>query len=93
LRAGLNQRQLAHRANTAQSVVARIETGHTSPSFETLARLLGAAGFAVEARLADPPPDTGDALDDTPRILALTPESRLHELRNVDRFLQAVQRV
>ena len=50
-RAGLTQRQLAQRARTAQSVVARIESGATSPSWETLSRLLEAAGFALDATL------------------------------------------
>ena len=44
-RAGLTQRQLAERAHTAQSVVARIETGAT----DTLGRLLEVADFALHA--------------------------------------------
>jgi predicted transcriptional regulator len=44
-RAGLSQRALAKRASTSQSVVARIEAGDTDPSYETLRRLLKAAGF------------------------------------------------
>ncbi|MDX1567599.1 MAG: helix-turn-helix domain-containing protein [Longimicrobiales bacterium] len=44
-RAGLSQRDLAHRAGTSQSVVARIELGQTSPTVSTLNRLLEAAGF------------------------------------------------
>ena len=50
-RAGLTQRQLARKARTAQSVVARIELGETSPSWSTLARLLKAAGFSLSAGL------------------------------------------
>ncbi len=52
LRAGLTQRELARRAETAQSVVARIERGQTSPTWETLTRLLAAAGFDLDATLA-----------------------------------------
>jgi transcriptional regulator with XRE-family HTH domain len=48
-RAGLSQRELARRAHTAQSVVARIELGETSPSVDTLTRILRATGF--EARI------------------------------------------
>jgi transcriptional regulator with XRE-family HTH domain len=44
-RAGLSQRELAKRARTAQSVVARIELGETSPSVDTLTRILRATGF------------------------------------------------
>jgi transcriptional regulator with XRE-family HTH domain len=92
LRAGLNQRQLATMANTTQSVVARIETGQTSPGWDTIARLVEAAGFVLDAALAEAP-DFGNALADSPRIMSLTPAARLHELRNVDRFFQAIRRV
>ena len=91
-RAGLTQRQLARKARTAQSVVARIELGETSPSLSTLARLLKAAGFALFGDLrrisADP-----QLLDDVPRILALSPEQRLREVAQVSRFLTAARRV
>lgn len=56
-RAGLSQRELAERAHTAQSVVARIEGGQSSPSVETLSRLLAAAGFTYRAELAPRPLD------------------------------------
>jgi len=51
-RAGLSQRELAERAKTSQSVVARIELGAASPSWDTLARLLAAAGFELDVRLS-----------------------------------------
>lgn len=91
-RAGLTQRELARKARTAQSVVARIELGGTSPSWSTLARLLKAAGFSLAADLRrigiDP-----QLLDDVPRILALSPEQRLREVAQVSRFLSAARRV
>ena len=91
-RAGLTQRQLARKARTAQSVVARIELGATSPSWSTLARLLKAAGFSLSVDLRriniDP-----QLLDDVPRILALSPEQRLREVAQVSRFLSAARRV
>lgn len=49
--AGMSQRALARKARTAQSVVARIELGETSPSLETLGRLLRAAGFHLRPQL------------------------------------------
>lgn len=49
--AGLSQRDLARRAGTAQSVVARIELGETSPTVRTLNRLLEAAGASPEMSL------------------------------------------
>src|SRR5690348_13970835 len=47
--AGLTQRALARRARTSQSVIARIESGATSPSWQTLERLLNRAGFELRA--------------------------------------------
>jgi transcriptional regulator with XRE-family HTH domain len=92
-RAGLSQRALAVRAHSVQSVVARIEQGRVSPSWQTLGRLLGAAGFSLEARLAVPPLLDAHALDDVPRILRLTPEQRLAELRNLNRLVAEARRV
>jgi hypothetical protein len=90
-KAGLSQRDLARRTGTAQSVVARIEQGATSPTWETLTRLLTAAGFELEARLGLRT-DPSHMLRDVPRILRLTPEDRLIELRNVSRFLGEAKR-
>ena len=92
VRAGLTQRDLARRARTSQSVVARIEQGRCDPSHRTLTRLLAAAGFELRAELTPiPVPDT-HMLDDVPRILSLTPEERLLEVRNVSRFQAAARR-
>jgi transcriptional regulator with XRE-family HTH domain len=90
--AGLTQRQLARKARTAQSVVARIELGETSPSWSTLARLLKAAGFSLTTGLRRMSVDP-QLLDDVPRILALSPEERLREVAQVSRFLSAARRV
>jgi len=90
--AGLSQRALALRARTAQSVVARIENGTTSPSWETLNRLLHGAGFALSASLVPTLRGRSHMLEDVPRILSLTPEERLLELRNADRFFRNAAR-
>ena len=92
LAAGLSQRELARRAETAQSVVARIESCQTSPTTETLTRLLTAAG--MDATVALTPSDAGRShmLDDVARILRLTPEQRLIEVRNLSRFASAARR-
>jgi transcriptional regulator with XRE-family HTH domain len=92
VRARLSQRQLAQKARTAQSVVARIELGETSPSWETLARLLKAAGFQLTTALKRIDIDK-TLLDDVPRILKLTPEERLREVAQVSRFISAARRV
>jgi transcriptional regulator with XRE-family HTH domain len=91
-RAGLSQRELAQRAHTAQSVVSRIESGATSPSWETLARLLDVAGFALDASLRPLAAEPSHMLADVSRILRLTPEQRLLELRNASRLLVAAPR-
>ena len=91
-RAGLSQRELARKARTAQSVVARIELGETSPSWATLARLLKASGFQLATALKRIDIDK-TLLDDVPRILRLTPEERLREVGQVSRFISAARRV
>lgn len=93
LRAGLSQRDLASRANTAQSVVARIEGGQTSPSWETLTRLIAAAGFDLSVELDLQPVPQSHMLRDVKRILALTPEARLREVANFSRFASQARRV
>jgi transcriptional regulator with XRE-family HTH domain len=85
-RAGLSQRELARRACTSQSVVARVEGGRTQPSSETLARLLAGAGFELRAELVPRAVRDTHMLGDVSRILALTPEDRLREVGNVSRF-------
>ena len=42
--AGLTQEQLAQRMDTTQSVIARLESGRTRPSTQTLQRLAAATG-------------------------------------------------
>lgn len=93
LDAGLSQRALAERAGTAQSVVARIETGVTDPSTGTLNRLLEAAGVELRCRIDVVPTPDSHMLDDVKRILALTPEERLDEVARVDQFLRQARRV
>ena len=44
LTAGLTQEQLAQRMDTTQSVIARLESGRTRPSTQTLERLADATG-------------------------------------------------
>jgi len=91
-RSGMSQRALARRARTAQSVVARIELGETSPSWATLNRLLKAAGFGLSAGLKRIGVDPA-VMDDVPRILRLTPEERLREAGHVSRFVSGARRV
>jgi len=89
--AGLTQRALALRARTAQSVIARIERGLTSPTWDTLVRLLAAADFEVAAQLEPRLVVGSHMLDDVPRILRLTPEQRLEEVKNLSQFIEGAR--
>ena len=91
--AGLTQRALARRARTSQSVIARIDSGTTSPSWKTLEHLLKHAGFELQASFTIRARGHSHMLDDVPRILRLTPEERLLELRNAARFFAAAKRL
>jgi len=46
--AGLTQEQLAQRMDTTQSVIARLESGRSRPSTQTLARLAAATGTRLK---------------------------------------------
>ena len=46
--AGLTQEQLAQRMDTTQSVIARLESGRTRPSTQTLERLAAATGTRLK---------------------------------------------
>jgi transcriptional regulator with XRE-family HTH domain len=89
---GMSQRRLAATARTAQSVVARIESGDTSPTLRTLDRLLAAAGFELRLELLPRLRMEPGLLDDVPRILRLSPENRLREVANLSRFLHSARR-
>lgn len=91
-RTRLSQRELAQRAGTSQSVVARIERGQTSPGAGTFERLLREAGFEVRVELRPRRPPANHMLADVARILRLTPEERLLEVRNASHFITAARR-
>lgn len=74
-------------------MVARIEGGQTSPGHGTLARLVEAAGFELRAELAMRAVVETHMLADVARILSLSPEARLLEMRNLSRFEAAARRV
>lgn len=56
-RADLTQRELAERAGTTQSAIARLESGRTSPSFDQVVRLIKLCGFRLDVAL-DPYDDS-----------------------------------
>jgi predicted nucleotidyltransferase/DNA-binding XRE family transcriptional regulator len=55
-RAGLSQAQLAGRAKTSQSAIARYEAGAATPTLATLERILAASGDAFVLNLSPRPP-------------------------------------
>src|SRR3954452_599108 len=85
-RAGLTQRKLADRAGTTQSAIARLESGRTAPSLETVERLLRLCGLQLIVELA--PYDDSDVLQAV-ALDGLTPEQRARRLgRTVTRLGQ-----
>jgi transcriptional regulator with XRE-family HTH domain len=84
-RVGLTQRELARRAEVAQSEIARIETGIVIPRLDTFDRLLAACGEELQSR-----PRLGLGVDRSPiqHLLALTPGQRARlaaaEANNLD---------
>ena len=93
LDAGLSQRELARRASTSQSVIARIEAGLASPRWETLVGLVRAAGFELRAELAPMPAVDTHMLSEVSRILSLSPEDRIREVAAASRFVVNAKRV
>ncbi len=51
---GLSQRELARRAGTSAAAVANYENGRQQPRFDTLVRLIDAAGFELRCRVELP---------------------------------------
>lgn len=90
--AGLSQRELAKRAGTSQSAVARIESGSVVPRFDTLARLIRGCGSRI-----DLVPVLGQGVDRTliHALLRLPPVERLRravaEAENVAALERAVR--
>ena len=89
LRAGLTQAQLARRAGTTQSAIARWESGKSSPALATLSRLVAACGLELRIGLDRPDPDGASLIE---RNLRLTPTQRLDQLVRTVSFIRAGQR-
>jgi transcriptional regulator with XRE-family HTH domain len=83
-RAGLTQAELAARAGTTQSAIARLESGRVSPALEQVERLLKLCGFMLVVELA--PYDDSDLVQ-AEANLRRAPQER------VDRHDQLLQSV
>ena len=79
-RAGLTQAELADRAGTTQSAIARLEAARTSPSFDLVLRLVRACGYRIDVSL-DPYDDSD--LAQAEALLARPVEQRLAHLTDV----------
>ena len=82
-RAGLTQRELAERAGTTQSAIARIERGATEPAYDRVRRLVSACGFDLVPRIA--PKDESD-WSVAQANLRLGPEARVRQHQAAVRF-------
>lgn len=87
-RAGLTQRELAERAGTTQSSIARWESGRTKPSFANVVRLLRLCGFVLDVRLEAYNDGLRDDWAQAQRVLRRTPD----EIVAGDRRLHALYR-
>lgn len=88
-RAALTQRELAERAGTTQSSIARWEAGRSEPSFATVVRLLRLCGFVLDVHLEPYDDALRDDWSQAQRSLALTPQARQDGLV---RFVEAMER-
>src|SRR3954471_20672406 len=79
-RAGLSQGELAERAGTTQSAIARVEAARTSPSFASVERLIRACGYRLDVAL-DPYDDSDIAQAEA--LLQRPIEQRLAHLVDV----------
>lgn len=87
-RAGLTQAQLAERAGTTQSAIARWETGKSAPSFDNVARLVRLCGFRLDIGMEDwAHSGIADDIHQAERNLRLDVEGRLRQLEGVSRLV------
>jgi transcriptional regulator with XRE-family HTH domain len=81
-RAGLTQRELAEKAGTTQSAIARLESGRTRPAFDDVLRLVRLCGMDLDIMLVErDDSDWAQAL----RQLQLSPVERIRRMEAVAR--------
>lgn len=88
-RVGLTQRELAERAGTTQSAIARIETGRSTPTFDTVLRLLRLCGLDLDIMLVErDDSDWVQARD----MLTASVQQRADHIESMVRTMMAAQR-
>lgn len=85
-RAGLTQRELAELLGTTQSAIARLERGHTEPSYERVAEAARACGLELVPQLF-PADDADWSVAST--NLAVEPDARVRRHQAALRFAEA----
>ena len=85
----MTQAELAQRAGTTQSAIARIETGDSSPSFDSVLRLVRLCGMDLDIMLVER--DDSDWIQ-AQRLADLTSEQRLGQHQRVVSQLWALRR-
>lgn len=88
LRVRLTQVELAARAGTAQSGVARWESGRTAPSLDDVRRLVRLCGLDLEVAIV--PYDASDLIQ-AARLRDLTPQQRIERHQRLTRQLVATR--
>ena len=88
-RAGLTQAELAVRAGTTQSGIARWESGRTSPSLDDVRRLIRLCGLDLEVAIV---PYDGSDMAQAERLLELTPQQRIDRHQRVVRQLARLRK-
>ena len=89
-RAGLTQAQLAERAGTTQSAIARIERGGVAPTFERVVELVRECGLDLDVHLV-PYDDSNWTVAST--NLTLDPSDRLRQMLAFNRMIRVARRV
>jgi len=87
-RAGLTQADLASRAGTTQSAIARWESGRTAVSLDDVRRLARLCGFDLEIMLV--PRDDSD-MAQAARLAGLNGQERMDRHARVSRQLAALR--
>lgn len=91
-RAGLTQRELAERAGTTQSSIARWESGRSEPSFANVIRLLRLCGFVLDVRLELYDDGLRDDWSQAQAVLQRTPDEIIENDRRLHAFFKEGQR-